>query len=383
MRVLFWLEYDPSVNNGGVEVWTRQFAPALRDRGYQVELVCNSPAESAVRTVSLDGIPLHRFPFQSVLLRKELPRLAALQAELRALFTRFQPHLVHMNTLQASAFCFLRIPERKIARLLLTLHEPVSWSYYRNGFVKNLAAEASWITTVSCSLHRDFCSLNPSGENRSSALLNALPDTLNTPAPFPEGDLRLLSAGRLVKEKGFDLVPEALARLNDLPFRWIVAGGGVEKKSLQEQCDALGLSSKVEFIGPVSFSEVYEQMDAAHAVIMPSRIPEAFGLVALQALQRGRPVIASRIGGLPEIISHEQTGWLVEPDQPAALAEAIRHLASAGPRLREIGNNARLRATSHFSFHRMMDEYTRLYTRIVSAPFASLSAPEQPAPVPL
>ena len=97
---------------------------------------------------------------------------------------------------------------------------------------------------------------------------------------------------------------------------------------------------------------------------MPSRI-EPFGLVALEAAQLGRPVVASAVDGLPEVVVHGETGLLVPPDDPAALARAIAVLLDDPLRARALGAAARRRAETVFAWDRYVAAHEQLFEKIL------------------
>ena len=98
-------------------------------------------------------------------------------------------------------------------------------------------------------------------------------------------------------------------------------------------------------------------------VLMPSR-EESFGLVALESGLMGRPVIASRVGGLPEVVQHGETGLTVPRDDPEAMAAAAVRLLREPDRARRFGEAARERGLSTFSLDRYVDQYEALYRRL-------------------
>jgi colanic acid/amylovoran biosynthesis glycosyltransferase len=153
------------------------------------------------------------------------------------------------------------------------------------------------------------------------------------PAPFPpRPPLRMLCAGRLMPEKGFDL---AIAAANLLADRGVevsldIMGDGPLRGSLEAAAAAARAPVRVL---PGGRSELWEAIDAAHVVLAPSR-REGLGLVALEALARGRPVIATRVGGLVEVVECPDDGALVAPEDAGALAKAVEELAIAHPRAR-------------------------------------------------
>ena len=150
-------------------------------------------------------------------------------------------------------------------------------------------------------------------------------------APLPEpSPVRLLVAGRLMPEKGVDVAIRAVNLLvsQGAGVRLQVLGEGPLRSSLAGLAAASGGAVQIAPPGPKE--RLWQAMDAAHAVVVPSR-REGLGLIALEALARGRPVIASAVGGLPEIVHEPADGILVPPDDVDALAAAIRRLPLPPP----------------------------------------------------
>jgi glycogen(starch) synthase len=194
-----------------------------------------------------------------------------------------------------------------------------------------------------------------------------IPDT--SPSGIPFGSVKLLGVGRLIVDKGFDLAIRALALLR----RWgvdaglAIAGRGPEEGNLKALALQLDLSAHVDFLGWVAPDRVPALIDASTIVLMPSRWPEPFGLVALQAAQMGRPAIVSDVGGLPEVVDHGQTGIAVKPDDEHALAIAIQRLSADRGEVRRLGANARRRAIASFDFNTMVDRYESLFRETLAA----------------
>ena len=115
-----------------------------------------------------------------------------------------------------------------------------------------------------------------------------------------------------------------LARRGGADVTLDIVGDGPDRAALEARSARLGLGGAVRFLGPLPRAALYERMATAHAVVVPSR-REGLGLVAVEALALGRPVIASRVGGLTEVVT-AGTGMLVAPDDPAALAHALQSL---------------------------------------------------------
>jgi glycosyltransferase involved in cell wall biosynthesis len=173
-----------------------------------------------------------------------------------------------------------------------------------------------------------------------------------TPAlpPLPEWapGSTLAFAGRLTAPKDLGVALEAVAACDGVTLR--LAGDGDERAALEARAAALGLDSRVEFLGALGRDEVLALLRRADAAILSSAW-ENFPHTAVEALAVGTPVIATAVGGVPEIVSDGENGLLVPPGDPAALAAAIRRFFS-DPELR-----GRLRAAAAPSVERFAPEH--------------------------
>jgi glycosyltransferase involved in cell wall biosynthesis len=179
------------------------------------------------------------------------------------------------------------------------------------------------------------------------------------PEPYAEGAPRLAVVGRLVPIKGHAVLLRALAsvraRLPSLEVE--IAGAGPLASELRAQTAARGLDAAVRFLGHAPGPEV---MARAAVVVVPS-LGEGFGMVALEAMERGRAVVASAVGGLPEIVADGQTGVLVPPGDAEALAEALVELVADRRQTAAMGAAGRRRAVEAFSQERCTERVAALY----------------------
>jgi glycosyltransferase involved in cell wall biosynthesis len=148
----------------------------------------------------------------------------------------------------------------------------------------------------------------------------------------PEGPL-VAYVGRLIDWKGVDDLLEAAAILREpLPgFRLVIAGTGPLLEELRDRGRRLGIEAVVEFVGWLDQHDVRALQAAADVVVVPSRIAadgsrEAQGLSVVEALALGRPVVATRVGGIPDAIEDEVNGLLVPERDPASIARAVRRI---------------------------------------------------------
>ena len=125
----------------------------------------------------------------------------------------------------------------------------------------------------------------------------------------------------------------------------------------------LRIEHGVDFVGRIEPREVYALMNKATLLVVPSRWREAFGLVALEAAQMARPVVASRVGGLTEAVRDRETGLLVNPEDNQAIAQAITRLLENPETAVRMGQNGFTRARTQFAWGHYMDTYEALYRK--------------------
>lgn len=147
---------------------------------------------------------------------------------------------------------------------------------------------------------------------------------------------RLAFVGRIVEAKGLDVALRALAQAPDVWDRFDVVGDGWARPAAESLARRLGLTNRVTFHGWLDPAAVANVLEHTSALLLPSRWPEPFGIVGLEAFAHARPVIASRVGGIPEWLDAD-AGALVPPGDAAALATAVTALL---PRAAELGRAA-------------------------------------------
>lgn len=157
----------------------------------------------------------------------------------------------------------------------------------------------------------------------------------------------LLFVGRLRVRKGLEVLLAALADAAGSAARLVVAGDGEHRAALEATARRLGVAPRVEFLGRRGADDVRDLLRRCRALVVPS-IYEGMPLVILEAMEEGVPVIASRVSGIPEVVSDRVTGWLVAPEEPAALAAAIRDALGRPGEARRRGAAGRRRLDEAF-----------------------------------
>jgi glycosyltransferase involved in cell wall biosynthesis len=167
-------------------------------------------------------------------------------------------------------------------------------------------------------------------------------------------------AGRIEEQKGQDVLLEALARVRQagLEFVAALAGDGARRGELEAQSRALGLGGHVRFLGQVE--EVGPLLSAADVVVLPSRW-EGLPLVLLEALARGRPVVASAVGGVPEVVTDGEHGRLVPAGDAGALAAALEALVRDPEEAACMGRRGAVRVRESYTWARVVEAFESVY----------------------
>ncbi|MFA7266952.1 MAG: glycosyltransferase family 4 protein [Candidatus Nanopelagicales bacterium] len=255
----------------------------------------------------------------------------------RAAVGRLNPHLVYGTTSATlPALAALRGTGRRVI-----LHNQEVWKPREAMVLAGLAANVDAVIAISQAT-RD--SMPPALTSRTTVVANTTPDpyagsnfaALDT---LPKNPLRFLAAGRWTANKGFDVLIEAWG---SAPAAVLTIVGGPPPSG-----PALDVPTLVAASLAASTVNVMTEVDSinpliadSHVVVMPSTWDEPFGLVALEGMAAGRPVVASRVGGLAQFVT-EDVGWLVDPGDPDALAQVLSRITytdviAKGQRAREV-----------------------------------------------
>lgn len=222
---------------------------------------------------------------------------------------------------------------------------------------------------------RDFCI---DVENAPPAHIRTIrygvePDTLTQDVPVARAALRASlglppnalivgTMSRLIEQKGLTYGLQAFAQVQlDFPNAYlVVSGSGVLREALEAEAQSLNL--RAHFIGwqpdPLQVLAGYDLM------LMPS-LWEGFGLVLLEAMAQGVPIIASRVSAIPEVVAHQETGLLAPPHDVDALAQALRQLLAHPETRQQYGIAAQQRLRTVFHAHKMAQETSSLYSLIL------------------
>jgi glycosyltransferase involved in cell wall biosynthesis len=344
---------------GGSERHLLALLPALAARGLEVQMVgLDDPRgdpEPFYAALAAAGIPCFRLPCP-----RDLDPLLPLR--LARLVRRLRPDLLHTHLVHADLYGAL-VP---VARVVSSKHNP---DPFRAGALRPLeralARRARRVIAISRSLARFLVERVGIAAHRIEVVpygLDALPPPWaeNPPLPLPPGAPVLLAVCRLEAQKGLDTALRALAllRRHDPSPVLLVLGEGPQRPVLERLAHDLGLDDAVLFPGRVGdVAACYRQADV---VVHPARW-EGFGLAMLEAMLAARPVVAAHAGSAPELVVDGETGLLVPPDDPPALAAALSELLADRERAARYGRAGRERARREFSVARMVESTLAVY----------------------
>lgn len=380
--------YAPHIG-GGAEVMLRQMAEGLRGRGHQVQVLCTGP-QAGLQRETVHGVPVLRaglrnlyWPFDEAS-HGALKRLAwhvldrynrGMRAVLARVLEEFEPDLVVCHNLSGwsiSAWDAIRAAGLPIVQILhdqyLTCPRGVRFHQGRHCerqctpcalLRRSHAAASSEVDTVVGVSRYQLNALLDAGYftgAQAHVVYNgcALTEAPATAPATGRRPLRLGFIGALTPNKGVEwLIEQFQARADDASL--LIAGRG--DGAYVNQLKSLADPQRVHFVGYRKASEFFGEIDVA---VVPSLAPESFGLVALEACAHHLPVIASRLGGLVEIVQDEVNGLLCSPERPDSLGDAIARLLH-DPALRQrLAARARESVAPMLGLERMLDEYEAL-----------------------
>ena len=187
-----------------------------------------------------------------------------------------------------------------------------------------------------------------------------------------QGPFELLFVGRLVERKGVHVLLESLARLSDCGDVFLrIVGDGPEREVLEAQAAELGIGGRVRFTGTLSEEDLAEHFARCDALVLPAVVDakgdtEGLGVVLIEAMSYGKPVIASGVGGIVDVVQHGRNGLLVHSNDAEALAEAISTLVHNPERAKALGLQGREQAAERFGWPEVINRIVGVYSKVAA-----------------
>jgi glycosyltransferase involved in cell wall biosynthesis len=168
----------------------------------------------------------------------------------------------------------------------------------------------------------------------------------------------ILCVAQLIRGKGIDLLLHALKKVS-CDFRAVIVGAGNAEDELKDLCSTLNLKERVQFSGWIPNETIGEFYAKARVVVVPCRWPEPFGMIGLEAMHYGRPVVAFDVGGIPDWLENEVTGLLVAEQDVDALAASLERVLGNRQLAQQLGDKGLSRVKEKFSFEDYLDQTVR------------------------
>lgn len=389
MKVLFLTHSFPRYEGDVAGNFVLRLAAALGREGVDVRVVAPATA-GAADSAQLNGTGVERFHYaprryETLAYAGNMAEqvrdswsarftmLGFLGAEFRSAVRarrEMQPDLVHAHWWFPSGLVGTWLAKLSHTPLVTTLHGTDvriarSVAMSRPAF-RHVLQKSAAITAVSKWLAHEAQSLVSS----PAAVVAPMPvatDLFSAGTQESRKPGTLLFVGRLTKQKGVDLLLQALARL-PRAISLDIVGDGDERQPLERLTGELNIRDRVRFHGARGQHDLANFYRAATALVVPSA-DEGLGLVAVEAMLCETPVVAFESGGIPDVVQHERTGLLVTDRSPEALAAAIERLLAREDRGAALGAAGRMHAVSTFAPESVARRYLDIYrTAIASAP---------------
>lgn len=193
---------------------------------------------------------------------------------------------------------------------------------------------------------------------------NYFPDIERSADSAEIKQFRIICVAALIKDKGITDLLEAVLKIKDkVPGMYLnIVGSGADRVEFETFVHASGLESFVSFLG--SRDDVPALLGESDVAVIPSRWGEAFGFTVIEAMAAKLPVIATTVGGIPEIIDHEKTGLLVQKAEPDEIADALLRLYRDESFRSSLGYHASMRVKDYFNVNRVYDQQLGYYTNL-------------------
>jgi len=369
MRILMVSEWAPCTY-GGVSSQVRLLSEWLGKRGYDVWVMYKQGYCRGDRYIKVNSVlPLEYHVVPPILW------------EVKNIICDVKPDLVHvhhsftpLSVLAVRACSKLGIPCILTNHSLPPAGESDSWTRFSYLTPYRWLLKPTIVTAVSTPAAlfiRDFLGLKDT--------IKVIPNAIDTNKFKPNIKHRedyILYVGRLVRRKGVHILIKATKILRDMGFtnRVLIAGRGYFEHYLKLLASEI---DNILFLGEVSEYRKTKLYAGAKIFVLPSIVGESFGVVLLEALSSGTPVVATNVGGVPEVVKNGSEGFLVDPGEPHKLAEAIAEILSSEELWLKMSINARKKAVEKFSIETVGRLYEQIYTEALSINLVTKSLPRR------
>lgn len=371
-------KYFPAV--GGLETAVRAVSNEFLFQGHEVLIITNRFSRKLCSEEKIGGIPVRRFFFTDYppktgnfwIWFKYLVRLVIVPIEsLRFISTikKFGPDIVHLHYVGAPALYVLGAKKRLSFPLVISVHgsdveDFISKQSFQKKRLLCTLQQADFVTANAEHLMRKMTDAGVIKNHKGSVIpMGFSSEDYNKAAAYSSSVPYLFAAGRFIHKKGFDVLIHAFSRLikkADYPGNLLIAGAGEELGNYRRLCEEMKLKERVVFLGLLDSQTLAGVMKGCDLFVVPSR-EEAFGIVVLEALYAGKKVVASRAGGIPDIMK-DNPQMLTSVNDPEDLAEKLHQAINKTLCWNAIDPEELKRK---YSWRRVADDYLKVYQSLL------------------
>lgn len=360
----------PHLDVGGAERMLVEVLPRLKGERFEPHVCCLQKRGQLADLIEDRGIRVHTLGIRNLLDAHRLWRLWHL-------FGTLGVRILHAHLFVTEAVTLPVARMVGIPVVIATKHNEGSWMRPRHSVLERwLARQTRAFTATSEAVRRAAVGrgipaksievIYPSSVSARAPEPGADPESAKEWLGVPPSAPLVGVVGRFHPVKGHEVMLDAAASLSrsfpDLFF--LFAGRGPQEDRIRRKARALGLLERLTIdFDPEGIERFLEAVDI---FVMPS-LSEGFPLTLLEAMRRGKPIVASAVGGIPEAVVDGQSGLLVPPGQPDRLAEAIGRLLEDPAAAGRLGRNARNRVLARFTVEQTCESLERMYDRLLGS----------------
>ncbi|MFQ5508910.1 MAG: glycosyltransferase family 4 protein [Leptospirillia bacterium] len=370
--LLVSVDFPPNV--GGVAAHVYELGRELAQQDHQVSVLTVQVPGAELPEETLEGMTVRRITAGPRLLMRH-----TLKKAVAAAVADFSPHVVHVHGI-------------KPLTATRGLSVPVIFTNHTSGFLKRVERGGAAVRRVGAMMAHLARVISPSRELQEATVAVGYPSehslyipngvdvtrfhpgldpgTLRSRWGVPDGGAVVMAARRMVPKNGMTYLARAAAGFLDEKTRLVLVGEGEELNEVRRYLDEGGVRDRTMLAGRVANPDMTAYYAASDVVVLPS-LKEATSITGLEAMACGRPLVGSNVGGIPELIVDGETGVLVPPADPDALAEGIGRVLKNRELRRRMGELARSRVVREFSWEviagRTVDVYCSVFAPKSSA----------------
>ena len=365
LRIAMVMDWHP-YSLGGVQTHVRELSRRLQELGHEVIVVSKKVGVDERASYESEG-----FITVKPIIPLEIVVVPADPRELKEVIHEYSPDIVHAHHIfTPTSLLSLKVANSLGIPSVITNHT-IYLGYNLRGLWRMISHALP--TRYYLSYANAIISVSKAADQMVEAIIgdavprHVIPNAIDSrmitpPEKEPEDDV-VFFIGRLVYRKGVHVLVKAFSNIvKERPeAKLVIAGKGYMEGIIRVLIKRYRLEDKVALLGPVSEEEKIRLYRGSKVVAVPSIFNESFGIVALEAMSAGRAVVATRHGGLAEIIEDGVDGMLVDPGDSKGLAKALLEVLSDENLRIKLGSNARRKIESKYSWDVVIDKIVALY----------------------